>query len=125
MPLPPPSHTGRPPVGIGSIGTAVVLMAVGAVLMFAVDVPREVEKYVDVLDLGLILIWAGILILVMQVVMTRRPAPRGRSRPGASAYDRGGAQTAESTSEHEWYEHDVHRPGYAGETERFPTLRDR
>ena len=125
MPLPPPpSATRRPAIGIGSIGTAVVLMAVGAVLAFAVDVPREIEKYVDVLDLGLILVWAGILILVMQVVMTRRPAPRGRSRPVAPTYDSVGA-SAETTATSEWYEHDVHRPGYAGETRRFPTVRDR
>ena len=92
-----------------SIGTAVVLMAVGGVLGFAVDTPAEVEKYVDVLDLGLILVWAGILILLMQVVMNRRPQPRRRRTvlPDDTA------------------EHDVHRPGWAGETRRFPTVRDR
>ena len=49
----------RPPYGRTSVGTGVVLMAVGAVLAFAVEVPAEVEEYVDVLDLGLILVWAG------------------------------------------------------------------
>ena len=63
----------RPPFGRASVGTGVVLMAVGAVLAFAVDVPAEVEEYVDVLDLGLILVWAGVLVLVMQVVMHRVP----------------------------------------------------
>lgn len=92
-----------------SIGTAVVLMAVGGVLAFGVDAPGEVEKYVDVLDLGLILVWAGILILVMQVVMNRRPRPRRPRTP-----------LPEETAEY-----DVHRPGYAGETRRFPTVRDR
>lgn len=92
-----------------SIGTAVVLMAVGGVMAFGVDAPAEVEKYLDVLDLGLILVWSGVLILVMQVIMTRRPGPR-RARPVPPAYTQ---------------EHDVHRPGYAGQTRRFPTVRDR
>jgi len=59
----------RPPYGRTSVGSGVVLMAVGAVLAFAVEVPAAVEEYVDVLDLGLILVWAGVLVLVMQVVM--------------------------------------------------------
>ncbi len=101
------------PVGRASVGTAVVLMALGGVLAFAVRPPAEVEKYVDVLDLGLILIWSGVLLLVMQVVMHRQRRPR-RVRP--STYD-------DRTDE--WYEHDVHRPGYAGQTQRLPTVRDR
>lgn len=92
-----------------SIGTAVVLMAVGGVLAFAVDAPAQVEKYVDVLDVGLILVWAGVLLLVMQAVMTRRPRRR-RSRQVLPTYTD---------------EHDVHRPGYAGETRRFPAVRHR
>lgn len=102
-----------PPTGRASVGTGVVLIAVGAVLAFAVDVPARVERHVDVLDVGLILIWAGILTLVMQVVMHR---PRGSPSRRARVYD---ARTDE------WYEHDVHRPGYAGETRRYPTVRDR
>ena len=62
------------------------------------------EKYVDLLDLGLILVWAGVLLLVMQVVMHRPRRPR---RPRGSAYD-------DRTDQ--WYANDVHRPGYAGET---------
>lgn len=92
-----------------SIGTAVVLMALGGIVAFAVDAPAEVERYVDVLDLGLILIWAGVLILVMQVVMTRHLRPRRARRPLPP----------------DTVEHDVHRPGYAGETRRFPTVRGR
>ena len=98
-----------------SIGTAVVLMAVGGVIAFGVDAPASVEEYVDVLDLGLILVWAGILLLVMQVVMHR---PRGPKRPPRREriYD-------DRTDQ--WYENDVHRPGYAGETKRLPTIRER
>jgi hypothetical protein len=105
----------RPPYGRTSVGTGVVLMAVGAVLAFAVDAPARIEEYVDVLDLGLILVWAGILVLVMQVVMNR--APRTDRRPRRErVYD-------DRTDE--WYENDVHRPGWAGETSRLPTVRDR
>lgn len=113
--------------GGASIGTAVVLMAVGAVLAFAVDVPAVVERYVDVLDLGLILVWAGALILVMQWVMNRRPRPRGAGpvrrgsrRAAGPAYD-----LPEDPDAGDWTARDVHRPGYAGETRRFPTVRDR
>lgn len=104
----------RTPFGGASIGTAVVLMALGGVLAFGVDAPAQVERYVDLLDLGLILVWAGILILVMQVVMTREP--RRRPRREASHAPSG---------EDSWYENDVHRPGYAGQTRRLPTIRDR
>lgn len=103
----------RSPVPRASVGTAVLLMALGGVIAFAVRVPEEIEQYVDVLDLGLILVWAGLLLLVMQVVMHRPRRPRSARR---SAYD-------DRTDQ--WYEHDVHRPGYAGETRRFPTVRDR
>jgi hypothetical protein len=105
----------RHPFGRTSVGTGVVLMAVGAVLAFAVDVPAEVEEYVDVLDLGLILVWAGVLVLVMQVVMHR--VPRADRRPRRErVYD-------DRTDQ--WYENDVHRPGWAGETSRLPAVRDR
>lgn len=103
-----------------SIGTAVVLMAVGGVIAFGVDAPTEVERYVDVLDLGLILVWAGILILVMQVVMNRRPSRTQRPTPGRR--DRTAAPAYDRTDE--WFENDVHRPGYAGETRRLPTVRN-
>ena len=105
----------RPPYGRTSVGTGVVLMAVGAVLAFAVDVPAEVEEYVDVLDLGLILVWAGVLILVMQVIMNRTPRADRRPRRERIYDDR----------TDQWYENDVHRPGWAGETKRLPTVRDR
>jgi hypothetical protein len=105
----------RSPIGRASVGTAVVLMAVGGVIAFAVDVPAQVEKYVDVLDLGLILVWAGVLLLVMQVVVHR---PRGPKRP--PRWERGFDDPTD-----QWYESDVHRPGYAGETRRLPTIRER
>lgn len=105
-----------PRTGGASVGTGVVLIAVGAVLAFAVDVPARVERHVDVLDVGLILIWAGILTLVMQVVMHRPRRPRGSPSRRARSYD---------SRTDEWYERDVHRPGYAGETRRYPTVRDR
>ena len=93
-----------------SIGTGIVLIAVGAVVAFAVRAPAQVEKYVDVLDLGLILVWSGILVLVMQVVMHRPPRRSIRPRRDASYED-------------PWDTSDVHRPGYAGQTQRLPTVR--
>ncbi|MGH8970879.1 MAG: DUF6458 family protein [Actinomycetes bacterium] len=94
-----------------SIGTGVVLLAIGGVLAFAVRAPDEVEEYVDVIDLGLILMWAGVLVLVMMVVMNRPRRPKRRS----TSYDEG---------QDNWYENDVHRAGYKGETRRLPTVRD-
>lgn len=93
-----------------SIGTGIVLIAVGGVLAFAVRSPGFVQEYVDVMGLGLILIWCGVLVLVMQVVMHRPRRPR---RPRQAAYE-----------DDRWYEQDVHRPGYAGETRRLPTVRE-
>ncbi len=94
-----------------SVGTAVVLMGVGGVLAFAVtDPPDQIGRYVSVFDLGLILIWVGILTLVMQVVMHR---PR-QARPPRRTRDHADWPTDE---------HDVHRAGYAGETRRLPTVR--
>jgi hypothetical protein len=97
-----------------SIGTGVILMAIGGILAFAVNAPSSVEQYVDVLDLGLILIWAGLLVIGMQAYMhlPRRPRPARVSRRDAVTDD-------------PWRDQDVHRPGYAGETERFPSIRDR
>ncbi len=107
------SRAGRPrPPGPGSVATAVVLIALGGVLSFGVRAPAVVTEYVDLLDLGLILVWSGLLLLVMQVVMTRRP----RARPRRSTWD-------DRTDQ--WYEQDVHRPGYAGRTRQLPTVRDR
>ena len=95
-----------------SIGTAVILMAIGGVLAFAVNAPASVEQYLDVLDLGLILIWSGLLMLGMQAYMhrPRRPRPVRVSRRAA-------------VTEDPWRDQDVHRPGYAGETERYPSIR--
>jgi hypothetical protein len=87
-------------------------MAVGGVVAFGgIRTPDVVTKYVDVIDVGLILVWSGVLLLVMQVVMHR---PR-RHRPGRrSSYD---GRTDE------WYDNDVHRPGYADRTDTLPTVR--
>jgi hypothetical protein len=95
-----------------SIGTGVILMAIGGILAFAVNAPSEVTQYVDVIDVGLILIWAGVLVLGMQAYMhrPRRPRPPRVSRRDVVAED-------------PWRDQDVHRPGYAGETERFPSIR--
>ncbi|MGZ4616470.1 MAG: hypothetical protein ACXV4A_13015 [Actinomycetes bacterium] len=93
-----------------SVGTGVLLMAVGAIIAFAVQFPTEVEQYVQTFDPGLILIWAGILVLVMQVVMHR---PRRARTP----------RRARDHLDYPTDEHDVHRPGYAGETRRLPTVR--
>jgi fatty acid desaturase len=103
--------TAKPPVARRSVGTAVVLMAVGGVLAFGIHAPAVVEEYVDLLDLGLILIWSGLLLLVMQVVMHR---PR-RTSPRRTTWD---------DRTNQWYEQDVHRPGYADETRQLPTVRD-
>ena len=95
-----------------SIGTGVVLIAIGAVLAFAVRVPGEVAEYLDVLDLGLILIWTGLLIFAMQAYFyrPRRPRPARVTRRDSARQD-------------PWHEQDVHRAGYAGETQRLPTVR--
>jgi len=104
-----------------SIGTALVLMATGGALAFGVNAPATITRYVDLLDLGLILVWAGILILVMQVVMTRPPH---RSRVARyPSYDRERDRRVKQSDV--TVEHDVHRPGYAGETQRLPTIRRR
>lgn len=103
------------PVPRASVGAAVVLTAVGGVLAFGVRAPEPVTRYVDLLDLGLILVWSGVLLLVMQVVLHRPRRPRRRLL-GASAYD-------DRTDR--WYENDVHRPGHAGGTRPLPTVRDR
>lgn len=92
-----------------SIGSGVLLMGAGGIIAFAVQFPSKVEQYVETFDLGLILIWAGVLVLVMQVVMHR---PR-RARPPRRRQDQ--AATTE--------EHDVHRPGHAGETHHLPIVR--
>lgn len=102
----------RSPMGRASIGLAMVLLAVGLILVLAVEVPAEVEQVIDVIDLGLILVWTAILILVMQVLVHRPPS----RRPRRQTYDEGVDA---------WTEHDVHRPGYAGQTRRLPTVRDR
>jgi hypothetical protein len=94
--------------GAASVSTAVVLMAVGGIIAFGIRAPASIEEYVDLLDLGLILIWSGVLLLVMQVVMFR---PR---RPRRSTWD-------DRTDQ--WYANDVHRPGYVGQTEVLPTVR--
>ncbi|MEP6760656.1 MAG: hypothetical protein ABJA93_04745 [Sporichthyaceae bacterium] len=95
-----------------SIGTGVILMAIGGVLAFAVRAPSEVQQYLDVVDLGLILIWAGLLVLGMQIYMhrPRRPRPARVTRRDGPLED-------------PWRDQDVHRPGYAGETQRFPSIR--
>ena len=67
--------------------------------------PTRSREYVDVFDLGLILIWTGILVFITQGCCTVH---------GARAAERRGATTRED----QWYDNDVHRPGYAGETRR-------
>lgn len=62
-----------------STGTGVTLIAGGAILAFAVDPPRWIVEYIDVIDLGLVLLWVGILVLAIQVYLhaPRKPkAPR-------------------------------------------------
>ena len=99
----------RRPVTRASVGTAVILIALGGVLLLAVRPPDAVSQYVDVPAVGLILVWSGVLLLVMQVVM-HRPR-RARRTP---AYD---------DRTNRWYEQDVHRAGYSGETRQLPQVR--
>jgi hypothetical protein len=87
-----------------SIGTGLILMAIGGVLTFAVQPPASVTEYVNVGDLGLILIWSGVLY---------RP-PRRRTSLAPEPYD-----------EDRWADRDVHRSGYPDETDRIPTVRAR
>ncbi|MDQ1624536.1 MAG: hypothetical protein QOJ49_34 [Actinomycetota bacterium] len=95
-----------------SIGTGLILMAIGGILTFAVQAPASVTEYVNVGDLGLILIWSGVLVLVMLVVMYRPRRPRTPLAP--EPYD-----------EDRWADRDVHRSGYPDETNRIPTVRAR
>lgn len=106
--------TSRPPSRPASVGTAVLVMAVGGVLAFGVRAPAVVTHYVDLAGVGLVLVWAGVLLLVMQVVLHRRPRPRRRP-----AYD---DRTVQAEP---WETRDVHRPGYAGRTQALPTVRGR
>jgi len=88
-----------------STGTGVVLIAVGAVLAFAVSPPRWILQYVDVMSLGLVLVWVGALILAIHAYLNwprraRRPrtsTPRAhdddRYAPGRFASPREDAQT--------------------------------
>lgn len=103
------------PVPRASVGTAVVLMAVGGVLAFGVRAPEPVTRYVDLPAVGLVLVWAGALLLAMQVVLHRPRRPR---RARGSAYD-------DRTDQ--WFERDVHRAGYADadRTRTLPAVRDR
>jgi len=108
---PPEPSPRRPPRSRGSIGTGVILMAAGGVLAIAVPPPAEVARYVDLPAVGLILAWSGVLLLVMTAVMNR---PRRAARRRSTRDDR----------IDQWYERDVHRPGYAGDTRTLPTVRD-
>ena len=104
------------PLGRASIGTGLTLIVVGAVLLLAVDVPDEVTRYVDVLDLCLVLIWTGLLILGLNVWFHRAPSRTRRRRRGAEDVP---------PDDGSWRETDVHRPGYPGRTRQLPTIRDR
>jgi len=83
----------------------------GGVLAFGIDAPSRVEEYVDLLDLGLILVWSGLLLFAAEAYLNR---PRRRT-PRRSSWD-------DRTDQ--WYEQDMHRPGYAGETRQLPTVRE-
>ena len=96
-----------------SVAIGIALIALGAVLTFGIQVPDRVSRYVDVAGVGLVLVWSGILTIVMYVVMHRRPDPRARRL----TRDRDDEQIDQ------WYENDVHRPGYAGQTRALPTVR--
>lgn len=104
-----------------------MLIVLGAVLLLAIDVPERVSEYVDVLDLGLILIWTGLLQLGVLAWFARPPRWSGLPpRPGRpyddGAYDEG-AYDEGTHDTGDWRSSDVHRPGYAGETRRLPTIR--
>ena len=101
-----------------------MLIVLGAVLLLAIDVPEQVSEYVDVLDLGLILVWTGLLLLGVVAWFARPPRwsglpPRRRQAYDEQAYD----ETDDGAGD--WRSSDVHRPGYAGETRRLPTIRQR
>lgn len=91
------------------------MIVAGAVLLLAVEVPDEVTRYVDVLDLGLVLIWTGLLILGLNVWFHRAQSRSRRRRPDAHDVP---------PDDGPWRDTDVHRPGYAGRTRNLPTIRD-
>jgi len=72
------------------IGTGILLIAVGAILAFAVSPPRSVLRYLDVFELGLILIWTGVLVLAVTYYVDRvkrsLPASPQRRYPPPTAY---------------------------------------
>ena len=96
-----------------SVAIGIALIALGAVLTFGIAVPDQVSRYVDVAGVGLVLVWSGILTIVMYVVMHRRPDPRARRL----------TRDQDDEQIDQWYENDVHRPGYAGQTRALPTVR--
>jgi hypothetical protein len=100
-------------------GTGVTLIAVGAVLAFAVDPPRWIVEYVDVIDLGLVLLWIGILVIAIHVYLyaPRKPkAPRrdrgaDRHRPHTDRY----APGQFASPRHEQYDQGQYDPGQYGQ----------
>lgn len=72
------------------IGTGILLIAVGAILAFAVSPPRSVLRYVDLFDLGLILVWTGVLVLAVTYYVDRvkrsLPAPPQRRYSPPATY---------------------------------------
>ncbi len=72
------------------IGTGILLIAVGAILAFAVSPPRSVLRYLDVFDLGLILVWTGVLVLAATYYVDRvkrsLPSPPQRRHVPPTTY---------------------------------------
>lgn len=82
MPVVPAAYTGMLPRV--TIGTSIVLIAIGAVLRYAVT--GEVD-WIDIQTVGTILLLVGILGLILSLIYTFAWSPAARRRREVEYYD--------------------------------------
>lgn len=63
-----------------SLSTGITLLAVGLILAFAVNSPDGLADYIDTVDLGLVLVWTGVLHLAVTAYVHRPPRRRPTRR---------------------------------------------